>query len=62
MFWDTGQAWDNDWPEAWYGSYGFGLRMGLGGVLVLRFDFARRTDFSLWPKATHRECFVGWNY
>jgi hypothetical protein len=63
VFCDAGEAWDGDrWPREWRGSYGLGLRMGLGGVLVLRFDLARRTDFSSWPSKTHREFFVGWNY
>ena len=62
IFCDAGQAWYDDWPMHWRGSYGLGLRMGLGGMLVLRFDWARRTDFNHWPKREHREFFIGWNY
>ncbi len=62
LFCDAGQAWYRDWPLRWLGSYGFGLRMGLGGVLVLRFDVARRTDFHEWPQRTVSEFFIGWNY
>lgn len=62
LFADAGNAWYRDWPERWRGSYGLGLRMGLGGFLVLRLDFARRTDFREWPRETHTEFFIGWNY
>jgi len=62
LFCDAGQAWYDDWPARWRGSYGLGLRMGLGGLLVLRYDLARRTDFRDWPRETYSEFFVGWNY
>ena len=62
FFFDTGQAWYGDWPDEVRGSYGLSFRMGLGGMLVLRFDMARRTDFESWPSKLHREFFIGWNY
>ena len=62
LFFDAGQAWYDDWPDEVRGSYGISLRMGFGGMLVLRFDLARRTDFSSWPSNVHREFFIGWNY
>ncbi|MBD3235414.1 MAG: BamA/TamA family outer membrane protein [Candidatus Eisenbacteria bacterium] len=62
IFLDAGQVWYEGWPDAWRGSYGLGFRMGLGGILVLRLDLARRTDFRDWPRKTHTEFFVGWNY
>ncbi len=62
LFFDAGQAWDDEWPDLVRGSYGLGFRMGFGGMLVLRFDIARRTDFENWPSKTYREFFIGWNY
>lgn len=62
VFFDSGQVWYKDWPVDWLGSYGMSFRMGLGGMLVLRLDLARRADFHRWPKRTHTEFFVGWNY
>ncbi|MBM3318738.1 MAG: PD40 domain-containing protein, partial [Candidatus Eisenbacteria bacterium] len=62
LFADAGQAWYREWPRDWRGSYGLGLRLGLGGLLVLRYDLARRTDFREWPRETFGEFFVGWNY
>lgn len=62
LFFDVGQAWEDGWADDWFGGYGFGLRMGLGGMLVLRLDFARRTDFAYWPPQRHTEFSIGWNY
>ena len=62
LFVDAGQVWYEDWPDEWLGSYGLSFRMGLGGMLVLRLDLARRTDFRDWPNRSHTEFFVGWNY
>ena len=44
------------------GSLGGSLRMGLGGILVLRLDLARRTDFKTLGTKSHWEFFIGWNY
>jgi hypothetical protein len=62
VFIDGGAAWTEGWPPPWVGSYGVGLRMGFGGLLVLRLDFARRTDFRDWSRTTRTEFYVGWNY
>lgn len=62
VFFDAGRAWDDGRHGRWYGSYGFGFRMALGGFLVLRLDLARRTDFRVWPSTGHTEFFMGWNY
>jgi WD40-like Beta Propeller Repeat len=62
IFFDAGDAWYNDWTDEWWGNYGFGFRMGLGGLMVLRLDFARRTDFDTWPSRRHTEFYIGWNY
>jgi hypothetical protein len=62
LFFDLGQTWYHTPPERLRGSYGIGFRMGLGGLLVLRLDLARRTDLHAWPNRTETEFFVGWNY
>ncbi len=62
VFFDAARAWDEDRSGHWYGSYGLGFRMGLGGMLVLRLDLARRTDFEDWPSTRHTDFFIGWNY
>ena len=62
LFFDLGQTWYNTPPTRMKGSYGIGFRMGLGGLLVLRLDLARRTDLHAWPRRTETEFFVGWNY
>jgi hypothetical protein len=63
LFVDAAQVWSEDSvrldPE---GSFGLGLRMGLGGLLVLRMDFARRTDFKAVGNSTKTDFFIGWNY
>lgn len=62
LFVDAGQAWDEGNPPPLVGSIGGSLRMGLGGVLVLRLDLARRTDFETVGDKSHWEFFIGWNY
>ncbi len=61
VFADAGSAWSRGSPD-WVGSFGTGLRMGLGGFLVLRLDASRRTDFRSVGKRTHWDFFIGWNY
>ncbi len=62
-FVDAGNAWekDEDVPRP-VGSVGVGLRMALGMFMVLRLDFARRTDFREIEDRTDTQFFVGWNY
>ena len=63
FFLDAGSAWNEGWPPPeWYGVYGFGMRMGFGGFLVLRLDMGRRTDFVKLGDTTHSRFFIGWNY
>lgn len=63
FFLDAGSAWAEGWPPPeWYGVYGFGMRMGFGGFLVLRLDMGRRTDFEKFGDTTHSRFFIGWNY
>jgi Tol biopolymer transport system component len=43
LFFDAGSAWDRDYLET-LGSIGGGLRLNLGGVLVLRYDIGKRIE------------------
>jgi hypothetical protein len=61
IFADAGSAWDSGNPE-WRGSFGTGLRMGFGGLLVTRLDVARRTDFKSVEPGAHWTFFIGWDY
>ncbi len=61
IFADAGSAWDVGNPD-WKGSFGAGLRMGFGGLLVTRLDMARRTDFHRVEAGTHWDFFIGWDY
>jgi len=61
LFMDVGRAWDGDFPGL-VGSVGAGLRLTVGGVLVLRLDGAARTDFSSRPGKVHTQFFFGWSY
>jgi len=46
----------------WAGAYGFGLELGLGPVLLLRWNWVRTTDFEeIHPDVEH-EFFLGWNF
>lgn len=63
VFVDAAQVWSDDRTQFDpLGSFGAGLRMGLGGFLVLRMDFSRRTDFRTIDSRTDTEFFIGWNY
>jgi outer membrane protein assembly factor BamA len=62
LFFDAGKAWDNDVDNHLVGSFGFGFRVALGYVTVLRFDFARRTDFRSVSNGFDFDFFFGWNY
>jgi len=63
IFFDAGNAWDKTpgYPGL-LGSLGLGVRFSLGGPLVLRFDFARRTDFHAISNDTKFDFFFGYNY
>jgi hypothetical protein len=47
LFIDVGNVWFDDNFGTVLGSFGAGIRMGLGGPLVLRFDFARQVTDNL---------------
>lgn len=62
-FVDAGNAWEKfeSVPKP-KGSFGLGLRMSLGGYLVLRYDFARLTDFKDVKPGWKREFYIGFDY
>jgi len=63
VFADAGNAWEKfeKFPRP-KGSFGFGLRMNLGGYFVLRYDLARQTDFQRVRPGWEREFYVGFDY
>ncbi|RKX27616.1 MAG: hypothetical protein DRP45_00540 [Candidatus Zixiibacteriota bacterium] len=61
LFFDVGSAWDDDFDQ-FLGSFGGGFRVGLGYVMLLRFDFARTTDFRTISPSTDFDFFFGWNF
>ncbi len=62
VFVDAGSVWNSGWSSDWVGSFGGGFRMGLGGIMVLRYDVARRTDWKTVDRHNHSEFTIGWNY
>lgn len=72
LFFDAGKAWDDpaSGRESEFfrtnndlvGSFGFGIRVSLGYITVLRFDFSRRTDFKSVENGFDFDFFFGWNY
>lgn len=61
LFFDTGSAWDDEYDEL-LGSFGAGVRVSLGYIVLLRFDFSRTTDFKTVSKTTDFDFFFGWNF
>ncbi len=61
IFHDLGTAWDDKW-QGWTGSFGASIRIALGYLVVLRFDFARRHDFRSISDHTKTYFFFGWNF
>lgn len=61
VFFDVGSAWEDEFDE-WLGSFGAGFRVALGYLIVLRFDFARTTDFETISSRTDFDFFFGWNF
>jgi hypothetical protein len=72
MFMDLGNAWDDRLRDL-LGSAGFGVRLRIGGFLVLRYDFGKRFTWSgvdngltwrnltLHPR-TYQQFFFGWDF
>lgn len=61
LFFDVGNAWNDDFGGM-KGAFGVGARVGLGYLTVLRFDWARRTDFHSIEPNTRFDFFFGWNF
>lgn len=61
LFFDAGSAW-NDEFDRFYGSFGFGARVALGYMAVLRFDFSKKTDFQKLEPGMKFDFFFGWNF
>ena len=62
-FFDVGQAWEEGHrPHDLLGSFGLGFRMSLGGLVVLRLDVSKLTDFRRVFPGTEVDFFVGYNY
>jgi Tol biopolymer transport system component len=61
LFFDAGKAWESQ-MDGLLGGLGFGIRVALGYVTVLRFDFARRTDFKTVSNGFDFDFFFGWNF
>ena len=62
-FFDAGGAWDNDYKET-LGSVGFGIRMNIGRVLVLRYDIGKKieNDFTRFQDRLFYQFFFGWDF
>ncbi len=63
LFFDAGSAWDTQYTQT-YGSVGGGLRMNLGGVLVLRYDIGKRIEnnFTSLQNGLFTQFFFGWDF
>ncbi len=61
LFFDTGSAWEDEFDQ-FIGSFGAGFRVALGGMICLRFDFSRTTDFDTISDRTDFDFFFGWNF
>lgn len=75
LFVDVGEAWDEVLPDHLRTDAGFGFRWALAGVLVLRFDWAKRATIYYGGATTQKgnswidfkpgfpfQFFVGWSY
>ena len=61
FFFDVGNAWEHKY-DGLCGSFGLGARMRLAGVLVLRLDIAKTTDFHTVSRRPSVQFFFGWDY
>jgi outer membrane protein assembly factor BamA len=62
VFVDAGKAW-GDYNRRMVGSFGYGVRVALGYVTVLRFDFSRKVDYkTVYGHGFDFDFFFGWNY
>jgi outer membrane protein assembly factor BamA len=63
LFFDAGSAWDREYEQT-YGSLGGGLRLNLGGVLVLRYDVGKRIEdnFNRFQDGLFHQFFFGYDF
>jgi hemolysin activation/secretion protein len=63
LFADAGAAWDKLYTET-LGSVGGGLRINLGGFLVLRYDVGKRIEnnFTQFQNGLFYQFFFGWDF
>jgi hypothetical protein len=63
LFFDAGGAWDRTYEET-LGSIGGGVRMNLGGVIVLRYDVGKRIEnnFGTFQDGLFYQFFFGWDF
>ena len=63
LFFDTGAVWDTQYTQT-LGSMGGGLRLNLGGFLVLRFDVGKRIEnnFTTIENDVFTQFFFGWDF
>jgi hypothetical protein len=63
LFFDAGAAWDKQYVET-LGSIGGGVRMNLGGLLVLRYDLGKRIEnnFRQFQDGLFHQFFFGWDF
>lgn len=60
LFGDVGSAFEDNY-STWLASYGAGVRVNLGYVVLLRFDFSYKTDFTR-VDPLDVDFFFGWNF
>ena len=63
LFFDAGNAWDNDYGQT-LASFGTGVRVNLGNVIVLRYDIGKRweNNFSNLQRGLFYQFFFGWDF
>jgi hypothetical protein len=63
LFFDAGNAWDDEYEKT-LGSAGMGVRLNLGGLLVLRYDFGKRIEnnFKTIQSGLFHQFFFGWDF
>ena len=63
LFFDAGNTWDDQYVET-LGSTGMGLRLNLGGALVLRYDVGKRIEnnFTRLQEGVFHQFFFGWDF
>ncbi|HTY38405.1 MAG TPA: BamA/TamA family outer membrane protein [Bacteroidota bacterium] len=63
IYTDVGGAWDTKYDQT-LGSVGTGIRINLGGILVLRYDIGKRIENNLakFQKGLFYQFFFGWDF